>query len=85
MQARVLQDPDWAGIAFPRGVAHPISNAVRIMPKSIEQIAEVVQNHRHNLKNVDSRPQKAQKHRYERRKVREAIRLGDWAGDQSQA
>lgn len=54
------------------------------MAKSNEQIVEVVQNHRHHLKNVDSRPQKAQKHRYERRKIREFIRLSDWAGDQSQ-
>lgn len=50
------------------------------MPKTNEQIVEVVQNHRHHMKHVESRPQKAQKHRYERRKVREAIRLGDWAG-----
>lgn len=53
------------------------------MPKSNEQIVEVVQHHRHNMKNIESRPQKAQKHRYERRKVREAIRLGDWAGGDS--
>ena len=51
------------------------------MSKSNEQIAEVVQNHRNHLKNVDSRPQKAQKHRYERRKVREFIRHSDWAGE----
>lgn len=54
------------------------------MAKSNEQIVEVVQNHRHHLKNVDSRPQKAQKHRYERRKIRELIRVSDWAGDPSQ-
>ncbi len=55
------------------------------MAKSHQQIAEVVQSHRNHLKNVDSRPQKAQKHRYERRKIREFIRLSDWVGDQGQA
>ncbi|MCC7377628.1 MAG: hypothetical protein IT581_23405 [Verrucomicrobiales bacterium] len=55
------------------------------MAKSHQQIAEVVQSHRYHLKNVDSRPQKAHKHRYERRKIREFIRLSDWAGDQGQA
>ena len=55
------------------------------MAKSHQQIDEVVQSHRYHLKNVDSRPQKAQKHRYERRKIRELIRLSDWAGDHGQA
>lgn len=51
------------------------------MAKYNQHIVEVVQSHRSHLKNVDSRPQKAQKHRYERRKIREFIRLGDWVGD----
>jgi hypothetical protein len=55
------------------------------MAKSNAQIAEVIQSHRYHLKNIDSRPQKAQKHRYERRKIREFIRLSDWAGEQPQA
>jgi hypothetical protein len=52
------------------------------MAKSNEQIVEAIQSHRSHLKNVDSRPQKAHKHRYERRKIREFIRSSDWAGDQ---
>ncbi len=52
------------------------------MVKSTQQFADVVQNHRYHPRNVDSRPQKAHKHRYERRKIREIIRLSDWAGDQ---
>jgi hypothetical protein len=51
---------------------------VRIMPKSNEQIVEAVQSNRHHLKNVDQRPQKAHKHRYQRRKIREFIRTSDW-------
>jgi len=55
------------------------------MAKSNEQIVEVVHDRRHHLKNVNSRPQKTLKHRYERRKIREFIRLGDWGWDQSRA
>jgi hypothetical protein len=55
--------------------------ASRIMAKSHEQMAEVVHNHRYHPRNAENRPQKAQKHRYERRKVRELMRTGEWAGD----
>lgn len=55
------------------------------MAKSHQHIIEVVQSHRHNLKNPDSRLHKAQKHRYERRKVREFIRVSDWATEPGQA
>lgn len=55
------------------------------MVKSNAQIVEVIQSHRTHLKNSDSRPQKAQKHRYERRKIREFIRSSDWADERNQA
>ena len=55
------------------------------MSKSQEQIAEAVQNHRYHPRNADSRPQKAQKHRYERRKVREFIRVSDWVEEAQDA
>jgi len=55
------------------------------MAKSHQQLAEMVQSHRCHLKNADSRPQKAQRHRYERRKIREFIRLSDWEANASQA
>ncbi len=51
------------------------------MAKTNEQVAEVVLNHRYHPRGVENRPQKAQKHRYERRKAREAIRSSDWEGD----
>lgn len=56
----------------------------RIMAKSNEQIVEVIQSHRHHLRHVDTRPQKAHKHRYERRKIREFIRASDWDGEPMQ-
>ncbi|MBX3745049.1 MAG: hypothetical protein KF833_07040 [Verrucomicrobiae bacterium] len=55
------------------------------MAKSNEQIVEVIQSHRHHLRHVDTRPQKAHKHRYERRKIREFIRSSDWDGEPMQA
>lgn len=52
------------------------------MAKTIEQIADTITNQKGHFPHTDSRPQKAQKHRYERRKVREFIKLGEWdAGD----
>ena len=49
------------------------------MMKSLDAIAEIIRNPKPSLRKVDDRPVKAQKHRYERRKVKEFIRLGDWA------
>ena len=48
------------------------------MTKSMDIISEVINNTKHPFRQVDDRPQKAQKHRYERRKVKEYIRLGEW-------
>lgn len=52
------------------------------MPKSTDIIAEAIHNPKHPFRPVDDRPGKRKKHRYERRKVREIIRTGDWAGEQ---
>lgn len=39
---------------------------------------------KHPFRQVDSRPQKSHKHRYERRKVKEYIKLADWGLDTAQ-
>ena len=49
------------------------------MTKSLEVISEAVSNPKHPFRKVDSQPKKPQKHRYERRKIREYLHLGDWA------
>ncbi|HMO63752.1 MAG TPA: hypothetical protein PKE47_00740 [Verrucomicrobiota bacterium] len=54
------------------------------MAKTIEQIADSITNQKGHFPHTDSRPQKAQKHRYERRKVREFIKLGAWNGEELQ-
>lgn len=47
------------------------------MAKTIEAIADTIRNTKHPFRQVDDRPKKPQKHRYERRKIREYLRLGD--------
>ena len=53
------------------------------MTKSLDLITEVIRNPKHAFRQADSRPAKPQKHRYERRKIRELMRLGDWSQDLS--
>ncbi len=52
------------------------------MTKTLDVITEIIRNPKHPFRKADDRPVKAQKHRYERRKVKEFIRLGDWAQEQ---
>lgn len=49
------------------------------MIKTLDSISEIIRNPKHPFRKVDDRPVKAQKHRYERRKIKEYIKLGDWA------
>ncbi len=51
------------------------------MTKTLDSITETIRDPKHPFHQVDSRPHKSQKHRYERRKAREIIRLGDWMSD----
>lgn len=53
------------------------------MTKTLEVMTEVIRNPKHTLRKADDRPQKSQKHRYERRKVREFMRLSSWAHEES--
>ena len=48
------------------------------MTKSLEVISEAIRNPKHPFRKVDNQPKKSQKHRYERRKIREYLHLGDW-------
>lgn len=49
----------------------------KTMIKTLDFITETIRSN-HPFRKVADRPQKEQKHRYERRKVREFIKLGDW-------
>ena len=48
------------------------------MSKPLDLIVDSIHNSKHPFRQVESRPAKPQKSRYERRKVKEYIRLGDW-------
>jgi hypothetical protein len=48
------------------------------MTKTLDLITEAIRNSKHPFNKSDSRPKKAQKHRYERRKIKEYLQLGDW-------
>jgi hypothetical protein len=50
------------------------------MTKPLDQIDEVIHNPKHPFRQVGDRPEKPQKHRYERRKVKEFLKAGEWPG-----
>ena len=51
----------------------------KAMTKSLEVISEAIRNPKHPFRKVDNHPKKPLKHRYERRKIREYLHLGEWA------
>jgi len=50
------------------------------MTKTWNLIQETVRSTKNPFRQTENRPQK-KKNRYERRKVREVLRLGDWGGE----
>ena len=48
------------------------------MIKSFEVISDAIRNPKNPFRKTDNRPKKTQKHRYERRKIKEYLHLGDW-------
>lgn len=54
------------------------------MIKTLDLITEVIRNPKNSFRKIADRPKKAEKHRYERRKVKEILRVGDW-GEESMA
>lgn len=51
------------------------------MIKTLDLIQQIVRNTKHPFPQTGSRPAKNQKNRYERRKIREFLHLGDWTGE----
>lgn len=51
------------------------------MKKSLDLIHETIRSVKHPFQRTETRPNKCQKHRYERRKVKEYIRLTDWENE----
>ena len=49
------------------------------MTKSVDVITEIVRNPKHTFRKADAHAEKANRHRYERRKIKEFMKLGNWA------
>jgi len=56
---------------------------IRAMTKTFEVISEAIRNPKHPFRKADIRPKKPMKHRYERRKIREYLHLGDWRTEEA--
>lgn len=53
------------------------------MSKPLDSISDIIRDPKHTFRKADDRPVKAQKHRYERRKVKSYMRDSDWEQDSS--
>ena len=60
------------------GVTRKVSERNAIMLKTIESISEALKDPKHPFRKADFRPKKAQKSRYERRKIKEYLHLADF-------
>jgi hypothetical protein len=55
------------------------------MTKSLDVITEIVRNPKHTFRKADAHAEKANRHRYERRKIKEFMKLGQWMPEDSAA
>lgn len=64
-------------------VSASLRGSERILPmtKSLETITEAIRNAKHPFPQVADRPDKPHKNRYERRKIKQYIQLGDWGAE----
>ena len=53
------------------------------MTKTLDVINEALRNPKHPFRKTDNHPKKSLKNRYERRKIREYIHLGDWLAEET--
>lgn len=52
------------------------------MIKTLPLIKEAITDAKHPFRKTDSQPRKALKNRYERRKIKELLHLGDWTQEE---
>jgi hypothetical protein len=48
------------------------------MKQTLETVSELIRNPKMIFRKTENQPQKARKHRYERRKIKEYLHLNDW-------
>jgi hypothetical protein len=71
------------GFGIPPAVVTTSRKDSITMTKTLDVISEIIRNPKHPFRKADDRPEKAQKHRYERRKVKEFIKLGSWPQEEA--
>jgi hypothetical protein len=71
------------GIASAQGSLR--ERIVSTMTKSLDVITEIVRNPKHTFRKADAHAEKANRHRYERRKIKEFMKLGQWMPEESPA
>jgi hypothetical protein len=54
----------------------------KAMMKTMEVISEAVRNPKHPFRKTEHQPKKSLKNRYERRKIKEYLHLGDWLAEE---
>ena len=53
------------------------------MMKTMQTISEAIRDTKHPFRKTDHQPKKSLKNRYERRKIKEFLHLGDWLSEES--
>jgi hypothetical protein len=74
---------DWAQQGAPAGVVVFNATKTRNMTKTLEVISEAIRNPKHPFRKVENQPKKPMKHRYERRKIKEYLHLGNWIAEEA--
>lgn len=52
------------------------------MMKTLEVMGETIRNPKHPFRKTEHLPKKSRKNRYERRKIREYLHLGNWMAEE---
>jgi hypothetical protein len=53
-----------------------------MMKTTLQFMSEAIKDPKHPFRKTDSQPRKSQKNRYERRKIKEFLHLGDWSQEE---
>lgn len=69
------------GVLAGQVILSATSTKTRAMIKTLEVITEAIRDPNHPFRKADNQPRKPQKHRYERRKIKEYLHLADWQAE----
>jgi len=78
LEAKASVQIEWAHQGTPAdAVGDKPNQETPNMTKTLEVISEAIRNPKHPFRKVENQPKKPMKHRYERRKIREYLHLGN--------